>query len=111
MNLGHAYKTKDSAKQFTHYIAESQQRAFVQSLSTVRFCSFLMDGSTDPGNIEDELIVLMYSKLDTVSERMHITFQYRNPRGLMLVVSSTAFRMLWKSWVPQMFLTNRVFLV
>ncbi len=41
VNLGHAYKTKDSAKQFTYYIAESQKNGFIQSLSTVRFYSFL----------------------------------------------------------------------
>jgi len=37
VNLGHSYKTKDSAKNFTHYIAESQKNEFPQSLSSTRF--------------------------------------------------------------------------
>lgn len=60
VKLGHAYKTKDSAKNFTHYIAESQRNGFIRSLSTSRFYSFLMDGSTDAGNVEEELIIIMY---------------------------------------------------
>lgn len=51
--------TKHSAKSFTHYIAESQCGAFMQSLSTAHFYSFLMDGTTDARNIKDELIVIM----------------------------------------------------
>ncbi len=60
VKLGYAYKTKDSAKNFTHYIAESRRMGFISSLSTSRFYSFLMDVSTDAGNIEDELIIIMY---------------------------------------------------
>ena len=32
VDLGFAYKTKDSAKNFTHYIAESQRKQFIFSL-------------------------------------------------------------------------------
>lgn len=59
MELGQAYITKDSAKSFTHFIAESQRSAFIQSLSSAHFFSFLMDGTTDSGEIENELIVVM----------------------------------------------------
>ena len=47
VNLGHAYRTKDSAKQFAHCIAECQRHIFISSLSKAHFYSFLMDGSTD----------------------------------------------------------------
>ena len=40
--------------------------AFMESLSTANFYSFLMDGTTDAGNIEDEVIV--FRKDDTASE-------------------------------------------
>lgn len=69
VDLGQAYKTKDSAKLFTHYIAESQRQNFISSLSaSSRFFSFLMDGSTDAGNVEDELVVIMHSVHDAASE-------------------------------------------
>ncbi len=69
VDLGQSYATKDSAKLFTHYIAESQRTAFMESLSTAHFYSFLMDGTTDAGNIEDELIVIIsFCKDDTAGE-------------------------------------------
>ena len=43
VDLGPAYKTKDSAKNFTHYIAEAQRHNLMEALSLVPFCSFLMD--------------------------------------------------------------------
>ena len=69
VELGQTYATKDSAKTFTYFIAESQRSAFFQSLSTTHFYSFLMDGTTDAGNIKDELIVIMtFYKDDMVRE-------------------------------------------
>ena len=69
VDLGQSYTTKDSAKSFFHYIAESQRTAFINTLSTMHFYSFLMDGTTDAGNVEDELIVIMgFQKDDTAGE-------------------------------------------
>ena len=69
VELGQTYATKYSAKTFTHFIAESQRSAFFQSLLTTQFYTFLMDGTTDAGNIEDELIVIMtFYKDDMVGE-------------------------------------------
>ena len=60
MDLGQSYATKDYAKSFTHYIAESQRREFNRTLSSSHYYSFLIDSTTDAGNIEDELIVILY---------------------------------------------------
>ena len=70
VDFGQAYKTKDSANVFSHYIAEGQHQELLESLSTSRFYSFLIDGSTDRGNVEDELIVILYSIEDTVAEEI-----------------------------------------
>ena len=67
VDLGSAYKTAPSAKLF---IAESQRRQFFQSLSETKFCSFLMDGSTDAGNIEQELFILLSCKKDDIAEEI-----------------------------------------
>ena len=48
------YKTKDSGKIFSHFIAEAQSHNFLQSLSSSKFYSFLMDGSTDKENVEED---------------------------------------------------------
>lgn len=64
IDLGQIYANKDSSKSFTHFIAESQSNAFIQSLSTAHFYSILMDGTTDAGTVEDELVVIMTSHKD-----------------------------------------------
>ena len=46
-NLGTTYKNKDFARNFVHYIAESQRQQFHISLASCHFYSVLMDGSTD----------------------------------------------------------------
>ena len=76
VDLGESYKTKDSAKIFTHYIAESQRQGFFHSLSTAHFFSFMMDGTTDAGNIEDELIVILYCKKDDATEEIKSCARY-----------------------------------
>ena len=76
VDLGFAYKTKDSAKSFTHFIAESQRQELYHKLSTTPFYSFLMDGSTDAGNVEDELIALFYSFKDDVAQEMRSCVRY-----------------------------------
>lgn len=69
VDLGSAYCTPESARIFTGYIAASQRQAFVNALSECHFFSFLMDGTTDAGNQEDELIVLVHcSKDDSTQE-------------------------------------------
>ena len=73
VDLGYAYRTKDSARLFSHYIARSQQEEFHTSS---RFFSFLMDGSTDKGNIEDELIVLLYFIKDENSQEIKTIVRY-----------------------------------
>lgn len=98
VNLGQAYKTKDSAKSFTHYIAESQRQNFISSLSaTSRFYSFLMDGSTDAGNIEDELVVIMHCVQDAANERVKSCARYFSIEVPMKADSSGLVECLGKS--------------
>ena len=70
VDVGHAYKTAPSAKTFTHYIAEHQRQQFLQFLSQNKFYSFLMDGSTDTGKVEQELVVLLSCKKDDTAQEM-----------------------------------------
>ena len=76
VDLGQAYATKDSAKSFTHYIAESQRQEFHRTLSSAHFYSFLMDSTTDAGNIEDELIVILYCEKDDAAGEIKSCARY-----------------------------------
>ena len=77
VDLSFAYKTNVSAKTFTHYIAESQHQTFLESLSaSSNFYSFLMDGSTDAGNVEDKLVLVQYCAQDDATQEMNSCVQY-----------------------------------
>ena len=69
VDLGVAYKNDISAKSFTHYIAQSQRDHFVCSLSKSHYFSFLMDGTTDSGKVEDELVVILLANRLMLSRR------------------------------------------
>jgi len=76
VDLGFAYKTKNSAKSFTHFTAESQHQDFLHMLSAAPFYNFLMDGSTDAGNVEDELIAILYCFKDDVAQEVTPCVRY-----------------------------------
>ena len=70
VDVGHAYKTAPSVKLFTHFIAESHRQHFLRVLSQNKFYSFLMDGSTDAGKVEQELVILLSCKRDDAAREM-----------------------------------------
>ena len=61
VDMGCAYGTVESTKSFIGFIAKSQHQGFPTSLSTCtssHFFSVLMDGTTDAGSVEQELIAI-----------------------------------------------------
>ena len=70
VELGNAYKTKDSARLLTNYIAQYQRNSYMAILCKAYFFNFLMDGSTDAGNVEDEIFVLPHCFKDDKSEEI-----------------------------------------
>ena len=43
VDLGHAYRTASTARLFTYYTAQVQPQQYLQSLSEIKFYSFLVD--------------------------------------------------------------------
>ena len=76
VDLGVAYKNDVSAKCFTHYLAQSQRDHFVCSLSKSHYFSFLMDGTTDSGKVEDELVVVLHCKQDDIVKEIRTCARY-----------------------------------
>ena len=77
VELGSSYKRNDCASLFVHYIAEAQRNAFLQSISAkIKFFSFLMDGSTDCGNREQELIFIVYCNRDANTQEVKSSTRY-----------------------------------
>ena len=59
VNVGRAYTNEPAGKTFFHYIAESKREELVKYVAKAKFFSVLMDGSTDSGNIDDELFLVL----------------------------------------------------
>ena len=76
VNLGSAYKTETSAKTFTHFIAESQRQELVHALNSTNFFSILLDGSTDAGNIDNELLLVMWFDKEGKGEKVCTRISY-----------------------------------
>ena len=76
VDLGQTYRNCDSACNFVHYIAESQRQDFHHQLSSCHFYSMLMDGSVDKGQVENELMVILYCNRDDTSQEMKTCAQY-----------------------------------
>ena len=71
VDIGHAYNTPESAKAFTGFIAKSQCQGFLNILSSNNhFYSLLMDGTTDAGNVEEELVALVFCTKDASTQQL-----------------------------------------
>ena len=57
--VGSAYRNQNAGKSFCHFIAESKRECLTQKLAKAQFFSILMDGSTDIGNIDDEIFLVL----------------------------------------------------
>lgn len=100
VELGHAYKTAPSAKLFTYYIAQAQRQQFVKVLCENSFYSFLMDGSTDVGNIEQELVVVLTSFKDDAAEEFRSQTRFFNLQAPERADASGLVKCLSKSLAP-----------
>ena len=76
VDLGFAHKTDVSAQTFTHYIAESQHQSFLENIFTSNFYSFIMEGSTDTGNVEDKLVLVQYCTQNATAQEMRLCVMY-----------------------------------
>ena len=66
-------------KTFTHHIAESWCLQLIDRLTQAKFFSLLMDGSTDKGNAEDEVFIVVWCESNaSTDEKIHTrtTFFY-----------------------------------
>ena len=73
VELGSSYKRNDGASHFIHYIAEAQRCDFLESVFVnMKFVSFLMDGSTDSGNKEYELVFVFVAQIMLMKKSSHV---------------------------------------
>lgn len=72
-----SYLSKKSAANFIHFIAQSQRQRFIEdTMTSCNFYSFLMDGSTDAGNIDNEVIAVLYCQRDSKAAEIKSYVRY-----------------------------------
>ena len=76
VDVGTSYLNHVAGKTFCHYIAESRRVQLTDRLSNDTFFSILMDGSTDKGNIDDELFLVVWCNTDGSDEKVHTEMSY-----------------------------------
>ena len=84
VDVGFAYRTKNSAKLFTHYMAESQHQCICSiKFHLVSFLASLWMGQLDASNTENELIKIVFCKKDDNAEEMQSFIRYVSMEALL----------------------------
>ena len=85
VDLGQGYKNELACATFIDYIAQEQCQGLAASLSRARFFGLQADGSTDAGNIEEEVFLAIYCNPRAADGRVHVHsntfFSVRCPAG------------------------------
>ena len=71
VKVGSSYQTNNAAKEFVHFIAKSMKNEIVSAVSEARFFSLFLDGSTDRGNVDNELLMVCWCDKDSKDEKIH----------------------------------------
>ena len=81
-DLGAGYKNDHSCATFVEFIAREQLESVVTSVAKSRFFSLQADGSTDSGNTENELFMILYLDPYCKDGSVHIRDQFLTTRYL-----------------------------
>ena len=72
VDLGTGYKNNQACATFVEYIGQSLKEGLAGVLTKANYFSIQADSSTDCGNIEDELFLVVYFNAHTQGGRVHV---------------------------------------
>ena len=78
VDLGTSYVNEHAGRTFIHYIAEARKEELIDLLRKADFFSILLDGSTDKGNIDNELMMVVWCDINAEDEKVHTRISYFN---------------------------------
>ncbi len=96
VDLGVTYLNDIACKTFIHFIAEVEGERLKNALSQADFFSLLLDGSTDKGCCDNEIVMAVWCDIDSTDEKIHsrISFftvvrpQNSTAKGLFAVIET-----------------------
>ena len=71
VEIGSTYTNDNAGKTFVHYIAESRKQELVDDVKKAKFFSLLIDGSTDKGNYDNEVVMVALCDTEGIDEKIH----------------------------------------
>ena len=80
VDLGQGYKNNQACAEFIDFIALEQQQNLAKSLSKAHFFSLQADSSTDSGNVEDEVFLVVFCDLYSPNGKVGVTSQFLTVR-------------------------------
>ena len=75
VKIGSSYLTNNAAKEFIHFIARSMKHDVISEVPKAKLFSIFMDGSTDKGNVDNELMVC-WCDTNAEDEKLHTRIGY-----------------------------------
>ena len=73
VNIGTSHTTETATKSFT---SQAQRNELAVNLQKAKFFSLLLDGSTDAGNVENELLLAVWFDKDGAGEKVYARTSY-----------------------------------
>ena len=71
-----AYTTETFCRTLSHYVAEAFQMKVVDQLKKGKIFSVLLDGSTDSGNVDNELMMAVHFNREGADEKVCTNISY-----------------------------------
>ena len=72
VDLGSGYKNEKACATFVDFISLDQRRMLVNSLDRARFFSLQLDGSSNAGNVEDEVFLVVLCNPNSEDGKVHV---------------------------------------
>ena len=82
VDIGLSYTNEHSGRTFVHYIAEAKQQMLVDKIVNAKFYSLLLDTSTGTGNVDNEVLLVVWCDHDRHDEKVHTRMSYFKVAGL-----------------------------
>jgi len=76
VKIGSSYLTKNAAKDFVHFFARSMKNNDVSEVVQAKFFSIFIDGSTDKGNVHNELMMVCWRDTSSEDKKLHTKFGF-----------------------------------
>ena len=78
VDLGTTYMNDVACKTFIHFIAEAERQQLGDILAKAEFFSLLMDGSSDKGCSDNEVVMVVWCDCNGKDEKIHTRIRFFN---------------------------------